>query len=202
MQHRVGLLESMLGLYQKKYQASLGRAGQLESQRQQLAEELATQVRPREGGGEGGGGGRPWPPQAELPWSLAQARERDEGAFETQEELQRRCRQLARAEDTIARLVQELRGAQEELAQGQQYEETIQALQKQLSASHAKVLAEGARGRAGAGQDGGWGGGLSTWEKGTDAHALPVPRSRGGPGSRTQGLCRLQGISHLLQQHL
>ncbi|KAL8195158.1 UNVERIFIED_CONTAM: hypothetical protein K2H54_047329 [Gekko kuhli] len=102
----VSLLQSMLDVYQKKYQASLCRAGELESL---LAEGLAGQAQ-------------------------AQAQQRS-----LQEELRSRCRQLARAEDTIARLVQELRGAQEEQAQErQQHKETTRDLQERLAASQAK----------------------------------------------------------------
>nr|XP_056718401.1 polyamine-modulated factor 1-binding protein 1 [Euleptes europaea] len=44
-EHSVSVLKSSLDLYKKKYQASLGRAGELESHVQRLAEELAGQAK-------------------------------------------------------------------------------------------------------------------------------------------------------------
>ncbi|XP_077165826.1 polyamine-modulated factor 1-binding protein 1 isoform X2 [Paroedura picta] len=112
--HRVGLLEGVLGLYKKKYQALLGRAGELERRQLQLAEELTGQAKARE--------------EAALK------------VLSLQEELRSRCHQLAQAKDTVARLAQELQGAQEERARGQQHEETIQELREQLAINHTKVL--------------------------------------------------------------
>ncbi|XP_054856259.1 polyamine-modulated factor 1-binding protein 1 [Eublepharis macularius] len=113
-EHSARVLESSLGLYKKKYQASLGRAGELESQVQRL-EELASQ-----------------------------AKEREEAARSLQEELQSQCCQaegtIARLARELRGAREELTQGRHLTSQR---EEAVQELQEQLAASHTKLLDQG-----------------------------------------------------------
>ncbi|KAH0619744.1 hypothetical protein JD844_000690 [Phrynosoma platyrhinos] len=134
------LLEESLGIYKQKYQASVARAGDLESRLRLLEEELASQV------------GAPWAGRQSCRFpAMLQAKAREEAILKLQadqlvwqEELEGKCRQASHAKEAMERLTQEMHDAQQELSQGRllacQFEETIRGLQEELSDSHAKLL--------------------------------------------------------------
>lgn len=122
LQEQLIQAENSLELYRQKFQASLGRSGELENQLQRLQVEASSQATVKDN----------------ALFQLQSER------LVLQKELRDKCCQVSRAENSLDQLTRDLQAARTDLAQGRQLsrqsEKTIQELQEQLAAAHMKLL--------------------------------------------------------------
>lgn len=151
LQEQLIQAENSLELYRQKFQASLGRSGELENQLQRLQVEASSQVCVMLSGKVGSHSRCiPLPSLISATPLSPQATVKDNALFQLQserlvlqKELRDKCCQVSRAENSLDQLTRDLQAARTDLAQGRQLsrqsEKTIQELQEQLAAAHMKV---------------------------------------------------------------